>query len=564
MSVQENCILLGSRVVIPSTLQPQVLRLLHEGHPGISKMKAVARSHVWWSTLDEDITNTVRGCRVCQENQRTARPVAMTPWPYPEKPWSRIHIDFAGPLKNRYLLIVTDAFSKWIEVVPVTTPSADATIPCLRTMFAAHGLPDVIVSDNGPAFVSASFREFLQRNGIKHVLTPPYHPASNGAAERAVQTIKAKLKKAVGGSFDCQLARVLLNYRSTPHETTGCSPAELMMGRKLKTALTLLRPDMRSTVLTRQLKQKVAHEQHAHRTPLVQPGDSVYARNFRDGPPWFPAMVTATSGDHIADVTLPDGRSWRRHQEHLRHDFSATEVSPPAAAKHQVGTRDVSADDQQTSAMQSHLNAGSEDGSVQHEAPPRDNSALGVPVDPELPNLCYQLAKNSNFVHNLLTLLCSVDMEDELECLISGCNFLLKNITDEVFEYQRHGNPEYKFNNADPSVFPYLLVNIGSGVSIMKVESDDKYERIGGSATGGGTFWGLGSLMTKAKSFDELLELAEQGDHRTVDMLVKDIYGGNYEAVGLTSDLIACSFGKTVRHTGSSGGTGGKEEEDST
>ncbi|XP_050042906.1 4'-phosphopantetheine phosphatase isoform X2 [Dermacentor andersoni] len=161
------------------------------------------------------------------------------------------------------------------------------------------------------------------------------------------------------------------------------------------------------------------------------------------------------------------------------------------------------------------------------------------------------------------TLGLSVDMEDELECLISGCNFLLKNITDEVFEYQRHGNPEYKFNNTDPNVFPYLLVNIGSGVSIMKVESDDEYERIGGSATGGGTFWGLGSLMTKAKSFDELLELAEQGDHRTVDMLVKDIYGGNYEAVGLTSDLIACSFGKTVRHTGN-GSTTGKDDDDVT
>ncbi|XP_065296776.1 4'-phosphopantetheine phosphatase [Dermacentor albipictus] len=161
------------------------------------------------------------------------------------------------------------------------------------------------------------------------------------------------------------------------------------------------------------------------------------------------------------------------------------------------------------------------------------------------------------------TLGLSVDMEDELECLISGCNFLLKNITDEVFEYQRHGNPEYKFNNTDPNVFPYLLVNIGSGVSIMKVESDDKYERIGGSATGGGTFWGLGSLMTKAKSFDELLELAEQGDHRTVDMLVKDIYGGNYEAMGLTSDLIACSFGKTVRHTGNGSATG-KDDDDVT
>jgi pantothenate kinase len=62
-----------------------------------------------------------------------------------------------------------------------------------------------------------------------------------------------------------------------------------------------------------------------------------------------------------------------------------------------------------------------------------------------------------------------VDKEDEMSCLIKGCNFLLKNISDEAFVYQRHGSPEYKFQNADPNIFPYLLVNIGSGVSIMKV-----------------------------------------------------------------------------------------------
>ncbi|XP_064455596.1 4'-phosphopantetheine phosphatase-like [Ornithodoros turicata] len=146
-----------------------------------------------------------------------------------------------------------------------------------------------------------------------------------------------------------------------------------------------------------------------------------------------------------------------------------------------------------------------------------------------------------------------VDMEDEMKCLIDGCNFLLKNIPDEVFEYHRHGNPEYKFNNTDPRLFPYLLVNIGSGVSVLKVESEEKYERIGGSATGGGSFWGLGSLMTKAKGFDELLKLAESGDHRSVDMLVKDIYDGDYRALGLTSDLIACSFGKAIRTLGDNG-----------
>lgn len=144
----------------------------------------------------------------------------------------------------------------------------------------------------------------------------------------------------------------------------------------------------------------------------------------------------------------------------------------------------------------------------------------------------------------------SVDKEEEMACLIKGCNFLLRNISDEAFVYHRHSNPEYEFQTADPNIFPYLLVNIGSGVSIMKVESEDSYERIGGTATGGGTFWGLGSLLTKAKGFDELLELAEKGDHRNADMLVRDIYGGDCESLGLPGDLIASSFGKVCPKRG--------------
>nr|CAD7596981.1 unnamed protein product [Timema genevievae] len=156
----------------------------------------------------------------------------------------------------------------------------------------------------------------------------------------------------------------------------------------------------------------------------------------------------------------------------------------------------------------------------------------------------------------------SVDKEDEMACLIKGCNFLLKNISDEAFVFQRHGNPEYKFQTADPNIFPYLLVNIGSGVSIMKVESEDAYERIGGTATGGGTFWGLGSLLTKAKGFDELLALAEKGDHRHIDMLVKDIYGGDYKTLGLPGHVIASSFGKAMAsHSESNTNAGGRFSE---
>ncbi|XP_053546322.1 4'-phosphopantetheine phosphatase [Bombina bombina] len=139
-----------------------------------------------------------------------------------------------------------------------------------------------------------------------------------------------------------------------------------------------------------------------------------------------------------------------------------------------------------------------------------------------------------------------VDKEDEMTCLIKGCNFVLKNIPHEAFIYVKHSDPEFRFQNTHPNIFPYLLVNIGSGVSIVKVETEDRFERIGGSSIGGGTFWGLGALLTKTKRFDELLQLAAKGQHTNVDMLVKDIYGGAYQILGLTGNLIASSFGKSA------------------
>uniref|UniRef100_A0A9J7Y4S3 4'-phosphopantetheine phosphatase n=2 Tax=Cyprinus carpio TaxID=7962 RepID=A0A9J7Y4S3_CYPCA len=140
----------------------------------------------------------------------------------------------------------------------------------------------------------------------------------------------------------------------------------------------------------------------------------------------------------------------------------------------------------------------------------------------------------------------TVDKEDEMTCLIKGCNFVLKNIPHEAFVYAKHADSEFRFQHTHPDIFPYLLINIGSGVSIVKVEAEDKFERIGGSSIGGGTFWGLGALLTKTKRFDELLQLASKGQHTNVDMLVKDIYGGAYGSLGLTGDLIASSFGKSA------------------
>lgn len=139
----------------------------------------------------------------------------------------------------------------------------------------------------------------------------------------------------------------------------------------------------------------------------------------------------------------------------------------------------------------------------------------------------------------------SIDKEDEMNCLVAGANFLLKAIRHEAFTHMEGHKEFVQIDQND--LFPYLLVNIGSGVSIIKVDGDGQFQRISGTNVGGGTYWGLGRLLTKCKSFDELLELSQRGDNRNIDMLVGDIYGGmDYSKIGLSASTIASSFGKTI------------------
>ncbi|XP_041379597.1 uncharacterized protein K02A2.6-like [Gigantopelta aegis] len=227
LSVQDGCILLGCRVVIPKVGREKLLDQLHETHPGIVRMKSLARSTVWWPGIDKQIEEKVKSCQQCQSNQKSLAAVPMHPWEWPKRPWARIHIDHAGPFQGKIFLVVIDAHSKWLEVVVVPSTSSINTIRVLRTMFATHGLPEVVVTDNGTAFTSGEFQEFLKKNGIQHLRSAPYHPSSNGLAERGVQILKEGLKKITNGDIETRLARLLYHYRITPHSTTGVSPAEL-------------------------------------------------------------------------------------------------------------------------------------------------------------------------------------------------------------------------------------------------------------------------------------------------------------------------------------------------
>ena len=317
LSVEDGCVLWGNRVVVPEKGRDTVMSMLHQAHPGISRMKSLARCYVWWPGIDKDVEQCVKLCDPCQQNQKSPPVIPLHPWSWPTKPWTRVHIDYAGPFMGRMFLLIIDAHSKWLEVHPTTMTTSAATITLLRKSFATFGLPEVVVSDNASNFTSEEFETFLRKNGVKHVRTPPYHPASNGLVERAVQTFKSGMKKLTEGSVETKVSRFLFKYRLTPQSSTGISPSELMFGRRLHSLLDNIRPSLERKVNVNQERQKKAHDSHASCREFVI-GDQVYVKNYGSGNPWLPGKVTNKLGSTMYGVLLNDGRSVRKHADQMR------------------------------------------------------------------------------------------------------------------------------------------------------------------------------------------------------------------------------------------------------
>ena len=165
-------------------------------------------------------------------------PAPLCPWPYARRPMERVHIDYCE-FRTKVLLIMIDAYTKyiWVHIMTADT-TALKTLAILYGWFCENnGFPTTLVSDNGPQFTSNEFAEKMSKWGIKHILTPPYHPASNGLAEKAVGIIRGKLKKMGSPSTPLELHvnihYILRVYRATPHTSTGQTPFQLMASAKV-------------------------------------------------------------------------------------------------------------------------------------------------------------------------------------------------------------------------------------------------------------------------------------------------------------------------------------------
>ena len=178
LSTENGCVMWGMRAVVTQTLHSQVLKSLHSNHPGITRMKAIARSYFWITGLDKAIEELGKSCPSCQVNQANTATGPLHPWIWPDTPWKRIHVDFAGPYLGHMFFVAVDAHSKWPEVEVISTTTFEKTIEVLRSLFARHVYPEQLVSDSGPQFISAVFKKFIEGSRIKDILSAPYHSAS--------------------------------------------------------------------------------------------------------------------------------------------------------------------------------------------------------------------------------------------------------------------------------------------------------------------------------------------------------------------------------------------------
>ena len=241
LCVAENGLVLrGSRIVIPKSLQEQVVNLAHEGHQGVNKTKALLREKVWFAGIDNLVQEIVSSCIACCANYdgKPREPLVMSP--LPDRPWQKVSIDFYGPLPSgHYIFVILDDYSRFPEVRILSSTSANQTIDALEEIFASRGIPEVVKSDNGPPFQSAEFKAFAKSIGFTHRKVTPYWPEANGGVESFMKGLGKVTRSAqlMQKRWKSEMYQFLRNYRATPHSSTGKAPATVLNGYPLRTKL---------------------------------------------------------------------------------------------------------------------------------------------------------------------------------------------------------------------------------------------------------------------------------------------------------------------------------------
>lgn len=302
LTVYHGLVLKGQKIFTPKRLRGEMLEKLHDGHLGIGKTLIKARDVLFWPGMAAEITEKIKKCPVCLENRPSQQSEPLKSHEIPPLPWAKVDTDLLYKNGRNYLVTI-DYYSKWLDFTLLNSMTNTSVVTALKSQFARYGVPSVVMSDNGPSYSSEECKQFSQDWCFQHVTSSPGYPQSNGQSEKTVQTLKAVLEKADDPY------KALLSYRNTPLEGVNLSPAQMLMGRRLRTPIpvteNMLKPQLYGPeevlpkLKERQRKQKMQHDKTAKELPPLKEGEVV---RVKEGRKWKPARVTEV---------LPSPRSYK-------------------------------------------------------------------------------------------------------------------------------------------------------------------------------------------------------------------------------------------------------------
>lgn len=323
LTVQNGIIFRGDRAVIPCTLRKDMIQRIHASHIGIEGCLRRARECVYWPGMNAQIKDSIEKCDVCRTYSTKQQKETMIPHEVPNRPWAKVGTDIMTFDSNDYLVTV-DYFSNFWEIDYLPKATSNTVIQKLKAQFARHGIPDTLISDNGPQFDSSEFRNFAAKWHFEHVTSSPGYAQSNGKAEQAVKSAKNILRKAKEAKSDPYLA--ILDYRNTPTQSMGSSPTQRLMSRRTKTLLptsgNLLRPSLAENAWEKlqqtKERQTLYYDRDASDLPPLKPGDTVRIEPGKYEHKWKRAEIRRQIDSRSYEVVTEDNTMLRRNRKHLR------------------------------------------------------------------------------------------------------------------------------------------------------------------------------------------------------------------------------------------------------
>ena len=321
LTVQEELVFKAQQLIVPACLRKEMMAVCHSTHIGVEGCIRRARDTLFWPRMATELREYVAKCDVCMAHRAAQTKEPILQHEVIARPWAKVGADLCE-VDNRTLLVVCDYYSNYIEVARLSSTTSRNVIKELKNMFSRYGIPDIVVTDNGPQFSSAEFAVFAKTWMFDHTTSSPHHPQSNGKAENAVKTVKRLFTKCKESGQSEFLA--LLDWRNTPTEGIGTSPAQRLLGRRCKTLLpvtgTLLQPRYSTEEDTRALmgqKRRQQYYYNRHSRPLqpLNPKETVRMK-LPGQKSWSPGTVMGQVGPRSYDVEV--GKTvYRRNRRHL-------------------------------------------------------------------------------------------------------------------------------------------------------------------------------------------------------------------------------------------------------